>query len=97
MNTKDKLEAMKKVNSANVQHEQEWREKRVMRLPVTPERRNIWEHCMRATENCDGCPHRYKCEDLFPVNTPWGRFTIPADFHLNGDNFVIEEEKTQSD
>lgn len=91
MNLKDKLAAMKKDEAANTRHEQEWREKRVHRLPATQERQDVWNHCARFTADCSFCMYRYKCEDIFPETIGNRRATVPTDYVLKGEYFEIEE------
>lgn len=62
-------------------------------LFATNERDNVYNRCIKQGDNCDGCPYRYKCEDVFPVHTPWGSFTIPADFTLEDGFYVIERKR----
>ena len=68
--------------------------KRVFELEATPERIEVYTRCSESGEdgNCTGCPYRYKCEDVFPTDTPWGTFTIPTDFALVDGHFIIEQE-----
>jgi len=91
VNTKERLEGMKRIDAANAQHIED--RPRSIILPATPERVAIWEACeANAAEHCKGCPYRYKCEEPFPEDTPWGRGTIPTDYKREGDYFVIREE-----
>lgn len=93
MNIKDKLEAMKKAEAANAEHEREWREKRIYRLPATQDRLAVWNACKdNADKDCHGCPWRYKCEEFFPETIGNRRATVPTDFTLKGEYFEIEEE-----
>ena len=66
----------------------------IVKLEATPERIAVWNRCFETKEDksCSGCPYRYKCEDYFPDDTPWGRFTLPTDYHREGDYFIIEEK-----
>lgn len=64
--------------------------KRNVRLKATPERLEVWNRCKKG--DCNGCPHKYKCEEPFPAETPWKRFTLPTDYRLEGEYFVIEEQ-----
>ena len=64
--------------------------KNIVKLEATPERREVYERCKKG--ECTGCPYKYRCEEPFPPETPWKRFTLPTDYRLEGDYFVLEEQ-----
>ena len=97
MSIRDKLNQLRQSEATNAEHERRWKTKRTLRLRATRERRDVWEACVAYLESeddsctCRGCTYKYKCEEYFPVETPWGQFTIPADYRLEGEFYVIEK------
>lgn len=63
---------------------------KTVRLKATPERLEVYERCKKG--DCTGCPYKYRCEEPFPPETPWKRFTLPTDYRLVDGYFIIEEQ-----